>query len=213
MLSSEKDMDIADGKFKGGKEENMLNVAPESQKDSVGSQRSFTRLGSPYAYHDTQQDLLSYERLQYQCFSTRSVRVPNDSLVRYHEPAFLVTPMYHYYNLPRIFPYFARQTAHSSQGSMRTQGFKCNYCGKVYCRKYVLKIHMRTHTGFKPLRCKVCDKSFSDPSNMKKHVKLHESEDTIHKCRYCGRNFVRYRGLLNHIKSKHSGHISINNTM
>ena len=213
MLSSEKDMDIADGKVKGGKEENMLNVAPESQKKSVGSQRSFTRLGSPYAYHDTQQDVLSYERLQYQCFSTRSVRVPNDNLVRYHEPAFLVTPMYHYYNLPRIFPYFAHQTAHSSQGSMRTQGFKCNYCGKVYCRKYVLKIHMRTHTGFKPLRCKVCDKSFSDPSNMKKHVKLHESEDTVHKCRYCGRNFVRYRGLLNHIKSKHSGHISINNTM
>ncbi|EDO38730.1 predicted protein, partial [Nematostella vectensis] len=76
----------------------------------------------------------------------------------------------------------------------------CDFCGKVYCRKYVLKIHMRTHTGFKPLKCKFCDKSFSDPSNMKKHVKLHETENTVHKCKHCGRSFVRYRGLLNHIK-------------
>lgn len=85
-----------------------------------------------------------------------------------------------------------------------SQGFTCDFCGKVYCRKYVLKIHMRTHTGFKPLKCKFCDKSFSDPSNMKKHVKLHETENTVHKCKHCGRNFVRYRGLLNHIKSKHT---------
>lgn len=213
MLRSEKNVDMADGMVKSGKEERILHIAPKSQISSVESQSSFTRLGSHYAYHDTQQEVLSYQHLQYQCCSTRSVCVPNNNPLRYHEPAFFVTPMYHYSNLPRIFPYFAHQTAHSSQGSMRTQGFKCNYCGKVYCRKYVLKIHMRTHTGFKPLRCKVCDKSFSDPSNMKKHVKLHESEDTIHKCRYCGRNFVRYRGLLNHIKSKHSGHISISNTM
>jgi hypothetical protein len=90
-----------------------------------------------------------------------------------------------------------------------SQGFTCDFCGKVYCRKYVLKIHMRTHTGFKPLKCKFCDKSFSDPSNMKKHVKLHDTENTVHKCKHCGRNFVRYRGLLNHIKSKHTEPLNI----
>ena len=109
----------------------------------------------------------------------------------------------------RMIPFFGHHAPNSPQTSSRNQGFTCEYCGKVYCRKYVLKIHMRTHTGFKPLRCKVCDKSFSDPSNMKKHVKLHEAEDTVHKCRHCGRNFVRYRGLLNHIKSKHSEHMSL----
>lgn len=98
----------------------------------------------------------------------------------------------------------------STQSRSRvTQGFTCDFCGKVYCRKYVLKIHMRTHTGFKPLKCKFCDKSFSDPSNMKKHVKLHETENTVHKCKHCGRNFVRYRGLLNHIKSKHTERLNM----
>ena len=106
---------------------------------------------------------------------------------------------------PHFLSYMApRVVRHATTSPARDQGFTCDFCGKVYCRKYVLKIHMRTHTGFKPLQCKVCDKSFSDPSNMKKHVKLHETEHTVHKCKHCGRNFVRYRGLLNHIKAKHS---------
>ena len=87
------------------------------------------------------------------------------------------------------------------QGS---KGFRCEKCGKIYCRKYVLKIHMRTHSGEKPLKCQVCGKSFSDPSNMKKHVKLHETDHVTYPCKFCGRNFVRRRGLLNHLHSMHS---------
>jgi len=49
----------------------------------------------------------------------------------------------------------------------------CTYCGKVYTRKYGLKIHIRTHTGLKPLSCRFCARSFSDPSNLNKHVRLH----------------------------------------
>ena len=52
-------------------------------------------------------------------------------------------------------------------------GHICIYCGKIYSRKYGLKIHIRTHTGYKPLRCPVCSRPFGDPSNLNKHIRLH----------------------------------------
>ena len=182
------------------------------QRNGLASMVNFSRFGSYFVYQRMQpsEDMSLRQRLQCHCYSSPLLREPTENAApRFHEPAFVVDQMYRYSTYPRMLPFFAHHPNNSPQASQRNQGFTCDYCGKVYCRKYVLKIHMRTHTGFKPLRCKVCDKSFSDPSNMKKHVKLHETEDTVHKCRYCGRNFVRYRGLLNHIKSKHSEHVSL----
>jgi len=57
-------------------------------------------------------------------------------------------------------------------------GHVCLYCGKLYSRKYGLKIHIRTHTGFKPLQCKICHRPFGDPSNLNKHVRLHADGNT-----------------------------------
>lgn len=184
------------------REELYQNICRSNQLNQFVPTTNFSRLGSYLAYQRMQQDVTFRQHLQCNCYS--SMHEPTENLARYHEPAFLVDPMYRYSTYQRMLPFFGHHVTNPPQASPRNQGFTCEYCGKVYCRKYVLKIHMRTHTGFKPLRCKVCDKSFSDPSNMKKHVKLHETEDTVHKCRHCGRNFVRYRGLLNHIKSKHS---------
>ena len=69
---------------------------------------------------------------------------------------------------------------------------------------HYFQIHKRVHSGEKPLICWICGKRFSDPSNMKKHEKLHESDHVTFPCKLCGRNFVRRRGLLNHLHSMHA---------
>ncbi|XP_035206768.1 zinc finger protein 91-like [Stegodyphus dumicola] len=83
-------------------------------------------------------------------------------------------------------------------------GHICAYCGKVYSRKYGLKIHVRTHTGYKPLKCKYCFRPFSDPSNLNKHVRLHTESGTPYSCTKCGKVLVRRRDLQRHLKSRHS---------
>ena len=83
------------------------------------------------------------------------------------------------------------------------KGHLCLYCGKFYSRKYGLKIHLRTHTGYKPLKCRICSRPFGDPSNLNKHVRLHAEGDTPYKCNICGKILVRRRDLARHRKSRH----------
>lgn len=88
------------------------------------------------------------------------------------------------------------------------QGHLCIYCGKVYSRKYGLKIHIRTHTGYKPLKCKYCLRPFGDPSNLNKHVRLHADGETPYRCDLCGKVLVRRRDLERHLKSRHQENIN-----
>ncbi|XP_017482766.1 PREDICTED: PR domain zinc finger protein 13-like, partial [Rhagoletis zephyria] len=97
----------------------------------------------------------------------------------------------------------------SNMGASK-QGHLCIYCGKVYSRKYGLKIHIRTHTGFKPLKCKFCLRPFGDPSNLNKHVRLHMQSNVSnvpmegYKCTLCNKTLARRRDLQRHIESRHS---------
>ncbi|CAG7836061.1 unnamed protein product [Allacma fusca] len=94
------------------------------------------------------------------------------------------------------------ETIVSNMGKAKN-GHVCLYCGKLYSRKYGLKIHIRTHTGYKPLKCKICHRPFGDPSNLNKHVRLHSDGNTPYRCEYCGKILVRRRDLDRHIRSRH----------
>jgi hypothetical protein len=84
------------------------------------------------------------------------------------------------------------------------RGYRCMYCDHVYSRKYGLRIHIRTHTGYKPLQCNICNRSFSDPSNFNKHERLHAAHKSRYNCVICNRILVRKRDLERHMQAKHS---------
>ncbi|XP_018783875.1 PREDICTED: zinc finger protein 64 homolog, isoforms 1 and 2 isoform X3 [Bactrocera latifrons] len=64
-------------------------------------------------------------------------------------------------------------------------------------------IHMRQHTGEKPLHCKVCKFSTRDPSVLHKHQLRHEKAEKL-KCAHCDFSCIQTNAYKRHMRLNHS---------
>ncbi|KAK2920545.1 hypothetical protein Q8A73_000030 [Channa argus] len=84
--------------------------------------------------------------------------------------------------------------------SHKDGGKICHICGKTYQN---IETHMRSHTGIKPYRCSVCDKSFPRPGALRRHRRIHSGERP-YICEFCGKTFIDNGTLTTHIRN-HTG--------
>ncbi|XP_059195660.1 zinc finger protein 407 [Centropristis striata] len=106
--------------------------------------------------------------------------------------------------LREVNKYVLEDTEQINREREENQGSVCKYCGKV-CKSsnsMAFLAHIRTHTGSKPFKCKICNFATAQLGDARNHVKRHLGMRE-YRCDICGWAFVMKKHLSTHMLGKH----------
>ncbi|KAK6491584.1 zinc finger protein 407-like [Huso huso] len=106
--------------------------------------------------------------------------------------------------LREVNKYILEDTEQINNEREENRGNICKYCGKI-CKSsnsMAFLAHIRTHTGSKPFRCKLCKFATAQLGDARNHVKRHLGMRE-YKCHVCGWAFVMKKHLNTHLLGKH----------
>jgi len=85
---------------------------------------------------------------------------------------------------------------HEKASHLQTEDAECEICKKKVRKRY-LTAHIKTHSEFKGLPCKFCNKEYPTIGSLTRHEKIH-MDVKEHKCRFCGKCFVQKANMQAH---------------
>ena len=62
--------------------------------------------------------------------------------------------------------------------------------------------HMRSHLNLKPFSCAICNKTFTQKSNMKTHFNRHKKSKNPFRCIPCDKEFNSHDTYLSHLETR-----------